>query len=97
MASSGLRLFRLPLRRIAAARSSCRLLSNQSQRPVTDDELQAFRRDGFVRLRNFYDSDEVQLLHDTVIGDQLVHKHVMPMVDGDGLVSRLTLWNHAGE
>ena len=75
-----------------------RYLSQAAQciRPLSDAEVQAYRRDGYVRVRGVFDRDEVQLLLDTVLDDQLVHKHVMPMVDGEGMVSRLTLWNNAG-
>ena len=70
--------------------------ASKSTRPLSDDELAAFRSDGFVRVRGVFDREEVQLLHDTVVADKVIQKHDMKMVDSEGMASRLTLWRHAG-
>lgn len=67
-----------------------------SRRPIRQDELDSFRRDGFAILKDVYSKDEVDLLRETVLEDQMLKENVMNMVDGSGGVSRLTLWNHAG-
>ena len=94
-------LFGQGLRRSTFASAQTRLNgdwtpASRSTRPLTGDELSAFRLDGFVRVRGVFDKEEVQLLHDTVVADKVIQKHDMKMVDSEGMASRLTLWRHAG-
>ena len=82
--------------------SSSRCLSTTgtgslSRRPLVVSELESYRRDGFVVVKNVYSQAEVDLLRETVLDDNMVKNNVMNMVDGSGRTSRLTLWRHAGE
>jgi ectoine hydroxylase len=49
---------------------------------LTDDQLAAYRREGFVIARGFFTQDEIGLLG---------------RADGEGGTVRLSLWNHPGD
>lgn len=79
-------------------RPTIRCLSQApSRRPLRKEELESYRRDGFVILKNVYNKDEIDLLRETVLEDDMLRHNVMDMVDSNGKVSRLSLWRHAGE
>jgi ectoine hydroxylase-related dioxygenase (phytanoyl-CoA dioxygenase family) len=59
------------------------------------EDAERYRKDGYVIVRGLFAADEVDILRTAIETDPLVVKKEMPMV-GNGTVSKLTLWNYAG-
>ena len=78
-------------RRAVATSSEC-----AATRELTPDERSQYHADGFVIVKNMFSEDEVSILRSAIETDPLISGHVMPMGDGEGRVSKLTLWNKAG-
>jgi ectoine hydroxylase len=64
---------------------------------LTDEQVKAYRRDGFVTVRRLFDAEEIGLLHRTALADQELDKRSFGRADGEGGTVRLSLWNHPGE
>ena len=65
-------------------------------RELTPDERSQYHADGFVIVKSMFSEDEVSILRSAIETDPLISGNVMPMGDGEGRVSKLTLWNKAG-
>lgn len=64
---------------------------------LTDDEIKAYRRDGYVTVRGLFDAEEIGLLHRMALADRELDKHSFGRADGEGGTVRLSLWNHPGD
>jgi len=62
---------------------------------LTEADRVSYSDNGFLLVKAVFSHDEIKLLLDTVVGDSLLHDKSMPMLDGTGGVSKVTLWNHA--
>ena len=65
--------------------------------PLDDAELAAYRRDGYVVVRGFFDGEEIGLLRRAAKEDRELDRHAFGRADGEGGTVRLSLWNHPGD
>ncbi len=65
--------------------------------PLTGQEVEAYRRDGFVLVRELFDAEETDLLRRAAKEDRALDEHSIPRADGEGGTVRLSLWNHPGD
>jgi len=64
---------------------------------ITDRELAAYRRDGYIVARGMFDAGEIGLLRRAAKEDRALDEHSFGRADGEGGVVRLSLWNHPGD
>jgi predicted amidohydrolase len=65
----------------------------QQQRiTLTNEQVDSFRRDGFLRVPSFFTQKECAMLKATIAADASIENKTMPMADADGRESKLTLW-----
>ncbi len=67
-----------------------------SAKPLTDAQVAAFHRDGYLFLEHFLDEAETQLLQQACRADSLLQQHAMAVKDASGRRTNLSLWNHPG-
>ena len=65
--------------------------------PLTSEQLDAYRRDGFVVARGFFSGEEIGLLRRAAKEDKALDEHSFSRGDGEGGRVRLSLWNHPGD
>ena len=65
--------------------------------PITDAELAAYRRDGYVLVQGMFEAGEMELLRRAAKEDQELDRHSYAKADGEGGEVRLSLWNHPGQ
>ncbi len=65
--------------------------------PLTSEQLDAYRRDGFVVARGFFTEEEIGLLRRAAKEDKALDEHAFSRGDGEGGRVRLSLWNHPGD
>lgn len=63
----------------------------------SDHELTAYCCDGYVMVRELFDSDEIGSLRDTAKRDRALDEQSYGRNDGEGGSVRLSLWNHPGD
>ena len=63
---------------------------------MTEKEINDYRRDGFVIVRNFLSTDEVTRLYRIATDDETVNLHAIDLNDMSGKKTRLTLWYAPG-
>jgi len=56
------------------------------------EHLEAYHRDGYVVVRNFFTHEEVDLLYNIAIDDDLMSKKSFDRTDASGLKTKLALW-----
>jgi hypothetical protein len=66
-------------------------------RPLNDDQVDQFWRDGFLMVRGLFDREEMDLLLKTARQDSGMLSHEFGMKDRSGLAVKLSLWNHPGD
>lgn len=64
---------------------------------LTDAQVEAYRRDGFVVARGMFDQEEIDLLARTAREDRALDQRSFGRQDGEGGSVRLSLWNHPGD
>ena len=67
-----------------------------SAKPLTDEQVAAFQRDGYLFLEHFLDDEETRLLQQACRADSLLQQHAMAVKDASGRRTNLSLWNHPG-
>jgi hypothetical protein len=65
--------------------------------PLTDSEVQEYRKDGFILVRGMFDADEINLLRRAAKQDKALDDHSFGKADAEGGIVRLSLWNHPGD
>lgn len=65
--------------------------------PLTEQEMETYRWDGFVLVRRLFDAEETNLLRRAAKEDRALDEHSIPRADGEGGTVRLSLWNHPGD
>jgi hypothetical protein len=65
--------------------------------PLSPDQLEQYRRDGYVLARAFFTPDEIALLRRAAKEDKALDDHAFSRGDGEGGRVRLSLWNHPGD
>src|SRR5688500_17800132 len=68
-----------------------------SDRPLTQAQIDAFNRDGYVFVPGLLDPEETRMLLDTAKRDHGMQDHAVPILDASGRQSKLSLWNHPGD
>ena len=64
---------------------------------LSDAEVQAFHRDGYVIVKNFFSKEEIDKLYGIAVGDSVMRKHAVDLNDQSGKKTKLTLWFTPGE
>ncbi len=64
---------------------------------LNDAEVQAFHRDGYVIVKNFFSKKEIDKFYGIAIGDNVMRKHAVDLNDQAGKKTKLTLWFTPGE
>ena len=64
---------------------------------MTEDQLQQFRRDGYLLIESLLDEEETGLLRQAAHADSRMQDAAMRVADTEGRSTQLSLWNHPGE
>lgn len=64
---------------------------------INDQDVEAFRRDGYLFVRGLFTREEIDLLGRAVRQDKAMDDAASKMDDGKGHAVRLSLWNHPGD
>ncbi|MBS0211283.1 MAG: phytanoyl-CoA dioxygenase family protein [Planctomycetes bacterium] len=64
---------------------------------ITEQQVAAYRRDGYILLRSLFAADEMQLLLDYARRDPALQSAAYARKDASGAETKLALWNHAGD
>ena len=65
--------------------------------PLSLEQLEEYRRDGYTLVRGFYSAEEISLLRRAAKEDRAFDEHAFSRGDGEGGQVRLSLWNHPGD
>jgi len=68
-----------------------------SQGIFSTEQLEAYRRDGYVLVPRLFDPEEIDLLRRAGKEDRAMDEHAFDRDDGEGGRVRLSLWNHPGD
>lgn len=63
---------------------------------LTKENISAYKKDGYVIIKNFLQPDEVNKLYKIATGDDTLHKHAFDLNDQTGKKTKLTLWYTPG-
>lgn len=64
---------------------------------LSNADVQAFHRDGYVIVKNFFSKEEIEKLYSIATGDSVVKEHAVDLNDQTGKKTKLTLWFTPGE
>src|SRR5579871_2408353 len=64
---------------------------------LTQQQIADYKRDGYLIVRNFLSSAEVEKLYGIATGDDTLSKHAFDLNDQTGKKTKLTLWYNPGE
>ena len=64
---------------------------------LTDQQREAFDRDGYILVRGFFDPEEASLLQSAVDKDPAIRSHFYNRGDSEGMTTKMALWNHPGD
>jgi ectoine hydroxylase len=64
---------------------------------LSEAQIAAFQRDGYVIVRGLFDAEEADILRKTAKADAAFQQHSYDLNDGKGGATKLVLWNKAGE
>lgn len=64
---------------------------------LSDDQMAAFDRDGYVMVRSMFAPEETAALHRTAQADRAMQAAAMNVPDNGGRISKISLWNHPGD
>ena len=68
-----------------------------SRQPLSDSQVAAFHRDGYLLVRALFDNEEAGILRRAAKNDQAFKQHAYDIKDAEGGKAKLVLWNKAGE
>ncbi len=68
-----------------------------TDRPLSQAELDQFQRDGYVLARKLFDQEEMQALLHYAKNDEALLAGATGRKDSTGQITKLTLWNEAGD
>jgi phytanoyl-CoA hydroxylase len=66
------------------------------QLKLTAEQIQAYKDDGYVIVKNFLAKEEVDKLYGIATGDDTLQKHAFDLNDQSGKKTKLTLWYTPG-
>lgn len=64
---------------------------------LSNDQVAAFNRDGYLHWKGFLDAEETQYLQEAARKDEKLQKSGMDVKDTKGRRTNLSLWNHPGD
>lgn len=64
---------------------------------LTPEQIQQYNQDGYLIVRNFLNTDEVEKLYHVAIEDNTVSKNAINVNDSTGKRSKLSLWYKPGD
>ena len=64
---------------------------------LSEDQLSQFRDDGYLIIRSLFDEEETGILREAARSDQALTQHAYDRKDAEGGVTKLVLWNKAGD
>ncbi|MBS1662638.1 MAG: phytanoyl-CoA dioxygenase family protein [Bacteroidetes bacterium] len=64
---------------------------------LTQQQLAAYKKDGYIIVRNFLTQGEIEKLYGIATGDDTLRKHAFDLNDQTGKKTRLTLWYNPGD
>jgi ectoine hydroxylase len=64
---------------------------------ISDSQVEQFNQDGYLFLEALFDPEEMDLLLTTAKADRALDQHALALKDGEGGVSKLTLWYKPGD
>src|SRR5512143_1035396 len=64
---------------------------------ISEPQVAAYQRDGFVIIRQMFDQEEIDLLRRAAKADRELDQRSYGKADGEGGTVRLSLWNHPGD
>jgi ectoine hydroxylase-related dioxygenase (phytanoyl-CoA dioxygenase family) len=64
---------------------------------LTEAEIAAFHRDGYVLRRALFAREEIAMLSDAIVNDPAIAKNTYVRPDSKGASTELALWNHPGD
>ncbi len=64
---------------------------------LTDDQVKAFNRDGYLLVRGNFSNEEIELLGRASREDKAMDQSAAAVDDGKGHPVRLSAWNHPGD
>jgi hypothetical protein len=65
--------------------------------PLSQDQLVAYQRDGYVLVPQLFERDEIERLRTAAKQDRALDQQAYGRSDGEGGSVRLSLWNHPGD
>lgn len=63
---------------------------------LTNEQVAQFQQDGFLIVKSLFDQEEMSMLRRAKT-DEAFQKHAYGLQDGEGGITKLTLWNEAGD
>lgn len=63
---------------------------------LTQEQLNAYKQDGYLLLKNLFDQEEIGMLKKAALADRELDKQSYGRKDGEGGTVRLSIWNHPG-
>lgn len=66
-------------------------------RLISDQEVRAFHKDGYVIVPGFFSKEEIDRLYGIAIEDTVIHQHAVDLNDQSGKKTKLTLWFKPGD
>lgn len=64
---------------------------------LTPQQVSDYDRDGYIIIKNFLSSPEIDKLYGIATGDNLLRKHAFDLNDQAGKKTKLTLWYNPGD
>ena len=67
-----------------------------TNQPLTPEQIQQYKQDGYLIVRNFLNTEEIDKLYQVAIEDSAVSKNAINVNDSTGKRSKLSLWYKPG-
>lgn len=64
----------------------------KTYKKLTEKDKQAYEQDGYLIAKEFYSTDEAELLLSSYLNDRVLHDHTYGRKDKDGNTTKLALW-----
>lgn len=71
--------------------------SSRMDQPISEEQLQQFRRDGFLIRRNLFSNSQIATMRKAVETDPMIRERMFSRTDADGNSTKTVQWNHPGE
>ena len=62
------------------------------KRKLTEDQILAYRNDGYLLIKGFFSEAETSKMYQTAIQDEVMHKNALDLNDQTGKKTKLSLW-----